>query len=215
MSKFYNKVISEVNNLRINKGGHLNIVQIGTYDGVEMDDICNLCADYDDNITFIEPNYLIFNQLINEKKKYNKANFLDVAVIPNKNFYHEDFYIHKTGGGSTFVKALINPDLENNNYIIKKVKVITVEELLKFIDHRCDVFFIDVEGYDHDIVKNILNYIKPDILYFESWNMVDVNNKLNKDYFTTRNEIIDILNKNGYYTEFNNSNGENIFAIKI
>jgi hypothetical protein len=66
--------------------------------------------------------------------------------------------------------------LESENFELGSVKQITVEELIKnYLDFIPDVYFIDCEGYDHDIVKNVLDYQSPEIFYFESWDMKNIN----------------------------------------
>lgn len=191
----------------------VSFVQIGAYDGKSMDDIVYIVTNEKDRGTFIEPNHHIFEELVNNKKNFKKCNFLNFAVIPNKNFYQEHFHLHKNGGGSSFVRGLMNrTTIESEDFELFDVKKITVEDLIKmYLDFTPDAYFIDCEGYDHDIVVQVLKIQKPSIIYFESWNMVDLNNIVGKKVFTTRDEIMEELKKYNYDFIFDNVH-ENILA---
>jgi FkbM family methyltransferase len=213
LSDFNNFIKDKIEDVRLNKKSTINFVQIGAYDGIEMDDIANMCINQNDRGIFIEP-----NEFIHEKLKINKENFINCeilkcAIIPNEEFYSEKFYVHKYGGGSTFVKGIFNEIEEQEDYVVHNVEIKTIEQLLNEIDFNIDIFFIDCEGYDHDIVKNILKFVEPKMLYFESWNTIDLNNRLKNNYFTTRDEIIKFLKDKNYDVLFNKVS-ENIFAIK-
>ena len=90
----------------------------------------------------------------------------------------------------------------------------TVDEFYeKYVNFDVDIIFLDCEGYDHDIIKKLLNIQEPNLIYFESWNTKNLNSQLNENVFTTRDEIIDILTSKGYFINFEPTE-ENIIAYK-
>jgi FkbM family methyltransferase len=192
--------------------GYINFVQIGAYDGVSFNDTANLCLDKNDRGVFIEPNFYIFDKLKENKIDYINCDFLNCAIIPNNTFNSNEFYINvsENKGSSTFIKDITNRGQLFEQHI---VEIKTVEELLKSINYSINVFFIDCEGYDNDIVKNILNFQQPDILFFESWNTKHLNDKIEDLNLITREEIISFLELNNYKVIFDEEN-ENILTYK-
>lgn len=209
MNTFIELVKSKVNDLRKVRQ-NLSFLQIGAYDGVSFNDMANLTLSTTDNGFFIEPNDRVFEILKNNKTEFKESTFLKIAIIPNKNFESDVFYVDQYGGQSTFVKNVFNERI----HITNQVETITVQELLTTtIKSNLDICFLDCEGYDHDIIKELLKYQNPEIIYFESWNTVDLNNQLGENKFTTREEIISILKQYGYNIEFEPIE-ENILAYK-
>jgi FkbM family methyltransferase len=210
MIEFINFVKSKISELRISKPS-LRFIQIGAYDGVSFNDMANLTLLPIDKGIFIEPNNQIFDVLKNNKIDFKDSTFLKIAIIPNSDFGHDVFYIDQQGGQSTFVQNVFNDKI----HISEQVDTLTVDEFYKkHVNFDIDVCFLDCEGYDHDIIKTLLNLQKPKILYFESWNTITLNNQLNENKFTTRDEILEILSNNGYETKFE-SIEENIIAYKL
>ena len=204
---FVNEKISILRNIKKN----LNFIQVGAYDGVSFNDMANLTLLPTDKGIFIEPNNQIFDVLKNNKINFKDSLFLKVAIIPNNDFEHNIFYIDRQGGQSTFVQNVFNDKIHS----VETVKTLTVKEFFNnHVNFDIDVCFLDCEGYDHDIIKALLNYQKPEILYFESWNTVTLNNQSNENKFTTRDEILEILLNNGYKTKFEPIE-ENIIAYKL
>lgn len=210
MIEFIDFVKRKITELR-NTKEYLNFIQIGAYDGVSFNDMANLTLLPIDKGIFIEPNNKIFDDLKNNKKEFKDSTFLKIAIIPNTDFEHNVFYIDQHGGQSTFVKNVYNDKI----HITDHVETLTVDNFYKeHVNFNIDVCYLDCEGYDHDIIKTLLNYQKPNILYFESWNTITLNNQLNENKFTTRDEILKILSDNGYETKFEPIE-ENIIAYKL
>jgi FkbM family methyltransferase len=210
MNTFIELVKSKVNDLRKVKQ-NLSFLQIGAYDGVSFNDMANLTLSTIDNGFFIEPNDRVFEILKNNKTEFKGSTFLKIAIIPNNQFESDVFYVDQYGGQSTFVKNVFNESI----HITNRVETITVQELFSTtIKRNLDICFLDCEGYDHDIIKELLKYQNPEIIYFESWNTVDLNNQLGENKFTTREEIISILKQDGYNIEFEPIE-ENILAYKV
>lgn len=191
----------------------LNFIQIGAHDGVSYDDMANLVLNKEDVGIFIEPIKIIFERLKINKFDFKKSNFSNVAIIPDETFESKIFYQDKVGGGgqSTFVSTIYN----ENIHTIEYVNSITVDEFMKNnVNFNIDIVFLDCEGYDHDIIVNLIKYQTPNIIYFESWNVENLNIAFKYKKFTTRDEILDLLSINGYEFVFE-STQENILAYKI
>jgi FkbM family methyltransferase len=204
-------VKNKINELRL-INGCINFVQMGAYDGVSFNDTANLCLDKNDRGVFIEPNLYIFDNLKENKKDYINCDFLNCAIIPNDTFNSNEFYINvdKNKGTSTFIKDITNRGQLFEQHIVETK---TVEELLKSINYNINIFFIDCEGYDNDIVKNIFNFYQPDMLFFESWNTKHLNDNIEDLNLTTREEIISFLELNNYKVIFDEKS-ENILTYK-
>jgi FkbM family methyltransferase len=209
-----NILVEKIKKIRKEKK-QLNFLQIGAYDGQSLDDIANKILNENDKGIFIEPNPYVIEQLRQNKKNYINSEILPFAIIPDNNFYHKHFHVHKNGGGSTFIKGLLNDEiLESGDYEIIDIKTITVEDLFKkYINFNVDIVFTDCEGYDFDINKNILNFCKPKILHMEAWNIDNssINNNTKQQKITTRTEMFEFLHINGYETIFE-SYGENLIC---
>ena len=213
MEEFKKNTIEIIKKVR-EKKGYVNFIQIGAYDGISFSDLANLSLLSQDFGIFIEPNRLIFEKLKTNKSDFKSVNFLDYAIIPNESFYHDNFYLDNSGGQSTFVQGLFNNGVPQKGYEIEKVKTLTVEELLRnHVNFDIDVIFLDCEGYDHDLIKVLLNYQEPEVIYFESWNTSSLNNILGKNLFTTRDEIMLLLTNKGYILEFEPVE-ENVLSYK-
>jgi hypothetical protein len=203
-------IIEKIDELRKQKN-QINFVQIGAYDGKSIDDVANKILITDDVGLFIEPNPHILDVLKKEKEKFVNSKILPFAIIPDNNFYHEHFHVHKFGGGSSFIRGLHDGPLSiHEHYEVLKVETITVEELFKsYIDFEIDVLFTDCEGYDYDINKKILEICLPKIIYMEAW---DTKNLDLPQKITTRDEMFDFL-KTKNYDCFFNSYGENLTCL--
>lgn len=209
MIDFINFVKNKVNKCREFKDS-LNFIQIGAYDGVSFNDMANITLLPIDKGIFIEPNTNIFEVLKKNKNDFKDSFFLKIAIIPDTTFEHSSFYIDQYGGQSTFVKNVFNDKIHK----IEDVNILTVEEFYeKYVNFDVDIIFLDCEGYDHDIIKKLLNIQEPNLIYFESWNTKHLNSQLNENVFTTRDEIIDILTSKNYSINFEPTE-ENIIAYK-
>lgn len=209
MVEFINFVKTQIELLR-KKREKLNFIQIGAYDGVSFGDMANITLLPSDTGIFIEPNIRIFEKLKENKNSYEDSIFLNLAIIPNKDFYHDVFFVDRSGGQSTFVKNVYNEKIHE----VVNVVTLTVDELFNnHVNFDVDIVYLDCEGFDHDIIINMLKIQEPEIIYFESWNTVNLNNQMNENILTTREEIIQILTEKKYTIEFEPKE-ENIIAFK-
>lgn len=209
MIEIVKDLIDKVNRIR-NEKNQITFIQIGAYDGVSMDDIGNIILRHNDKGIFLEPNQYIIDVLRENKKNYIYSKILPYAIIPDKNFYHKHFHIHKNGGGSSFLRGLINgetsPDI---NFEVSNVEIMTVEYFWKnFVDFDVDILITDCEGYDFDINKKILSFCKPRIIYMEAW---DTKNLNTEQKITSRDDMISFMKENNYDVYFDNI-GENLIC---
>lgn len=203
-------LLDEINHIR-NIKEKINFIQIGAYDGISMNDIGNIILNNNDIGLFIEPNPFILNELIENKKTYLNSKILSFAVIPDENFYHQYFHVHKNGGGSSFVRGLYNGEYSpDTNFEVMKVETITVENLWKtYVNFSVDVLITDCEGYDFDINKKVLEICKPKIIYMEAW---DTGNLNFNQKITTRNDMFSFMKENNYNIFFEKKD-ENLICI--
>lgn len=206
-------IVDEIRKSNLNK---LNFIQIGAYDGVSYNDTANVCLLPTDKGIFIEPNYIIFPKLIENKKDFKNSKFMEIAIVPNDNFLLNDkFLLNEIGGTSSFIKYINDGNLYFPNFKWTKVKILTVKDFLSNnVDFNVDLLFMDCEGYDHDLVFEFLKYIEPKVIFFESWNTESINNRETDILLKTRDEIINYLISKGYKTEFFEVD-ENILSYKI
>lgn len=188
----------------------INFLQIGAYDGGKNDlnDIASKILKKDDMGVFVEPNPYIFDTLKQVKSEYKHSMCLKYAIIPDIDFYHGDFNIQKTGGGSSFIDGTFSQSPDQYEKI--KVDILTVKELFdEYIKFDLDIVITDCEGYDFDINKKILEICTPKILYMEAWGTEQLSAKYN---ITKRSDMFEHLKQVGYDIWYN-PHGENLTCI--
>jgi hypothetical protein len=215
--KFAHEVLGDVcidilRNIRKERG-FVRFVQIGAYDGISFDDLANISLFPEDRGIFIEPVPEYFKRLCDNKAHFENALFLNKAVVPTSEFFSEHFYIDRLGGQSTYMWGIVHQDtLENSNWEYYKPVTLTVSELLEIQKEEPDIYFIDAEGYDRNIISELLKHAKPSILYFESSNTTDSLNTLYPStYFITHEELYNNLLEKGYQVLFDRRS-ENVLA---
>lgn len=186
----------------------INFVQIGSHDCETHEDLPSQFVNINDYGHYIEPVTEVFNQLEINRIKYKNCQFHNFSIIPNNEFYSEFFHAHNNGCQSTYIKGIYY-DNKPESTEWEPVNVIseTIDEFIKTkLTETPDVYFISTQGYDNDIIKEIINIHTPKVFFAECWDMGQVNNVINSNLtetpkdikFTTREELITILNSNGY-----------------
>jgi FkbM family methyltransferase len=161
------------------------VVQIGANQG--NDELTELLKNNDVNkLILVEPLNIHNDKL---KQCYNNIKNLfieNIAIIDDSNQKEISFYFHKEDGvdyGLSFEIATLD-----KNHILKhgrteegiveiKVPTMTINDLLdKYELKDVDILFMDVEGFDHEILLSI-DYDKYNIknLYFENLHLKDRN----------------------------------------
>jgi len=186
----------------------INFVQIGSHDCETHEDLPSQFVNINDYGHYIEPVTEVFNQLEINRIKYKNCQFHNLSIIPNNEFYSEFFHAHNNGCQSTYIKGIYYDNKpESGEWEPVNVISETVGEFIKTkLTETPDVYFISTQGYDNDIIKEIINIHTPKVFFAECWDMGQVNNVINSNLtetpkdvkFTTREELITILNSNGY-----------------
>jgi hypothetical protein len=191
-----------------NDKSQINFVQIGSHDCESFDDLPSSFVNINDYGHFIEPVSNVFKQLTINRVKYKNCDFHNFAIIPNSGFYSEHFHTHTKGCQSSFIKGVYYDDKpESDTWEVNKIETKTVEEFISINSPESpDVYFISTQGYDNDIVKEILNFHEPKIFFIESWDMTSINNVISSNLtetpkdikFTTKDELFTLLDSKGY-----------------
>jgi hypothetical protein len=200
MSSLIQKIRDEKNNL--------NFVQIGSHDCESFEDLPSKFININDYGHYIEPVTDVFKKLQINRVKYKNCKLHNFAIIPTDKFYSEYFHIHTVGCQSSFLKGIYYDDKpETKNWVPSKIESVSISKFIELNDIESpDVYFISTQGYDNDIIKEILNIHKPKIFFAECWDMNQINHIINskltetpKDIkFTTREELISLLQNLGY-----------------
>ena len=180
------------------------LVNIGANDGLTNDPLREFVITKKWRGLMVEPIPYVFERL---KKVYKnrKGILLENAAISNVNGKTDFWYIEKTKElrsgedqiGSFDKKVVLKSIGECNfskKHLIKGgIKCLTLEKLLtKYKIKKIDVFSIDTEGFDYEIIKQInFKKFKPQLIIFEHCHL----NLKDKE------ACFKLLNKNGYKIE--------------
>jgi FkbM family methyltransferase len=120
-------------------------------------------------------------------------------VESNKNFYP---YVAENIGCSSFLKRI---DFDDTQKEINMIKISTVKnEIIKYNIKNIDLLFMDVQGYELNILKGCFDYIIKIKYIFLEIPKENINRNYLKEGHSkyigapTRNEIIDYLYKNNF-----------------
>lgn len=186
------------------KKKNIFLVNIGANDGLTNDPLRELVITKKWKGLMVEPIPYIFERL---KKTYKnkKGILLENAAVSNVNGTTNFWYIEKTrelrSGEDqigSFDKKIVLKSIEECNFskkhLIKgEIRCLTLKKLLtKHKIKKIDVFSIDTEGFDYEIIKQIdFKKFKPQLIIFEHCHL---NLKDKKACFG-------LLNKSGYKIE--------------
>jgi len=162
------------------KKKNIFFVNIGANDGLTNDPLREFVVTKKWRGLLVEPIPYIFERL---KKAYKnkKGILLENAAISNMNGERDFWYIKKTKElrsgedqiGSFDKKVTLKSIREcgfSKKYLVKgKIKCLTLKKLLdKHKIKKIDVFSIDTEGFDYEIIKQIdFKKFKPKLIIFE------------------------------------------------
>jgi hypothetical protein len=157
--------VLKITKKNINKES-ITFVQIGVNDGVSYD-IANEILTTEDIGFFVEPIDSTFNTMCINKSDFKKCLFVKKAILPeslkfiNKiNLLSDD----NANLGASFGKF-------NKDRVSEQISVdtITVSDFLEeYKITNLDYLFCDAESIDHLIILDFLNYITPNVLFFET-----------------------------------------------
>ena len=165
------------------------IIQIGANDGKRFDDINFFIKKFNTKAILIEPIKKNFLELKKNYKNSKNVSFENSAITKKNDIIYlfkvHDYYLnryddHVRGLNSFDINHLIKHGVQKKHIIKEKVFTLTFKELFKKYNlKKLDLLFIDVEGYDADLVIDFLKLKKfRSIIIFE---YIHVNNiKLKK-----------------------------------
>ena len=144
-----------------------NLIQIGANDGVAFDDLNYFIRKFKINSVLVEPIKEIYDKLQNNYKNFSFVKLENSAISDDNTInylYKVDkkfliFYGSHIPAISSFDKKhLIKHNVKNSHIKKEKVKSLTIKELLKKYNiTNLDLFFVDAEGYDGNIVNDFLD----------------------------------------------------------
>jgi FkbM family methyltransferase len=144
-----------------------NVIQIGANDGVAFDDLNYFIKKFKTNSILVEPIKEIYEKLKNNYKNFSFVKLENSAISDDNTInylYKVDkkfltFYGSHIPAISSFDKKhLIKHGVKNSHIKKEKVKSLTIKELFKKYNiNSLDLFFVDAEGYDGNIVNDFLD----------------------------------------------------------
>ena len=181
------------------------LIQIGANDGKRFDEINFFIKKYKVESILIEPIKENFNKLKNNYKDLKFIKFENVAISCNDEInylykvnskFNKYYDSHIPAIPSFNKKHLLNHGVKNSHIIKEKVNSLSIKELIKKYEIKnLDLFFVDAEGYDGNIVLDLLTQteLRP-IIIFE---YIHIENKIFK------NVIDKIAEKDFFYFHVN------------
>jgi FkbM family methyltransferase len=205
-----NRILSKnaVLNLRLilsnifEKNNIKNLVQIGANDGISFDELNYFIKKNKVKSVLVEP---IIENFLNLKNNYKNCDFIifeNSAISSHQKMYHlykvdtkfaKNYGNHIPAIPSFDKNHLIKHGVKNSHIVKEKVNSITIKDLInKYKIINLDLFFVDAEGYDGNIVTDLLNdtnlrpiiifeYIHIDNITFQ--NLLNLLTKKNFFYF--------------------------------
>ncbi len=154
-----------------------SLIQIGANDGIAFDELNFFIKRYKIESILVEPIIENFNKLQNNYKNHEFVKLENSAISDENtiNYLYKvdtkflDHYGNHIPAISSFDKNhLIKHGVKNSH--IKKVKInsLTINDLLnKYKLNKLDLIFVDAEGYDGNIVYDLLvnTSLKPIIIF--------------------------------------------------
>ena len=175
-------------NYIFNKQKIRNLIQIGANDGVSFDEINFFIKKYKVESILVEPIKENFNKLKNNYKNLDFIKFENVAISCNDKInylykvsskFYKYYDSHIPAIPSLNKKHLLSHGVKNSHIVKESVISLSVMELVnKYEIKNLDLFFVDAEGYDGNIVLDLLTQteLRP-IIIFE---YIHIENKIFK-----------------------------------
>jgi FkbM family methyltransferase len=168
----------------------MNIIQLGTCVG--NDDLTKLIGDTQPDILILVEPMLIHNEKITECYGTVKNKHIENISISVSDEEEMSFFYHENDGPMYEVSSTNINHITKHGYDTKgikelKVKCIRINNLFKkFNLKKIDILFIDTEGIDDLIIKDIdFNSFEINEIYFENLHL-------------TQNDIYSFLENKGY-----------------
>ena len=178
-----------------------SLIQIGANDGVAFDELNFFIKKYKVDSVLVEPIIENYEKLKNNYKDLSFVKLENSAISDDNSInylYKVDTKFLKHYGNhmpaiSSFdSKHLIKHGVKNSHIIKEKVQSLTIKNLLKKYNiNNLDLFFVDAEGYDGNIVCDFLE--KTDFRSIIIFEYIHINNDIFK------NLLKKLLIKNYFY----------------
>ena len=146
-----------------------NLIQIGANDGSRFDIINKYIKSYKVKSLLVEPIKESFEKLKENYKGFNFVTFENSAISVNNELmylykvdpkYFGNYDDHIPGITSFDKKHLLKHGVKKKHIVKEKINSLTLENLInKHSINDFEILYIDVEGYDGNLVNDFLNNI--------------------------------------------------------
>lgn len=168
----------------------MNIVQLGTC--VANDDLTKLIGNNQPELLVLVEPMSIHNDKINQCYEHIQNKHIENIAISVDNIKDMSFFYHENDGPMYEVSSTNINHITKHGYGVEgikelKVKCLRINKLFEKFDlKKIDILFIDTEGIDDLIIKDInFNNFEIGEIYFENLHL-------------TQGDIYDFLEKKGY-----------------
>jgi len=141
------------------------LVQIGANDGLRFDNINKYIKQYKTNSVLVEPIKEYFDQLKENYKDYENVFFENLAISVNNQINYlykvktedlEKYGEHIKAISSYDFNHLIKHGVKKKHITKEIIKNISIKNLFEKYDFDINLLFVDAEGYDAEIVIDLL-----------------------------------------------------------
>lgn len=152
----------------------LFFVEIGANDGKRKDPLYEFVRKHNIPGILVEPQKELFKKLKENYKEIDSKQILVNKAVGGKTGTSKMYFVEEHDGITSFDRGYVEKILKKNNkdWKIKEIEVetITLKNLLEqYKVKKIDIFQIDVEGYDYEIIKMIdFEKYKPKLIHYES-----------------------------------------------
>ena len=162
--------------------GKMTFMQVGANDGITGDNIFWFIKYHQWSGILIEPIVYLFEKLKTTYKHFGNQLFFENVAISGQDEIREFYYIEnfqKDGQYPEWLRQLGSFKKEHVEWVEKayprlkmkaeKLNCVMLTSLIeKYNYYNLDFLYIDVEGYDFEIIKSIdFSILKPQLIYYE------------------------------------------------
>ena len=143
-----------------------SLVQIGANDGESFDELSYFIKNYSVKCILVEPIIEHFKKLVQKYSQNQNITLENVAICEElekkflysvKKDYINNYGDHANAISSFNIKHLLKHNIKKKHIEKIYIKSISISELLKKYNlNTLDLFYVDAEGYDGEIVFNFL-----------------------------------------------------------
>ena len=181
--------------------GKMTFVQVGANDGVTGDNIFWFIKYHKWSGVLIEPIVYLFEKLKTTYKNFDNQLFFENVAISEKDERREFYYIEdfkKNEQHPEWLKQLGSFKREQVDWVeksypglhmkIEKINCVKLTSLVaKYNYYNLDFLYIDVEGYDFEIIKSIdFSIFKPSLIYYEHRHLSDEDKENSEKFLAER-----------------------------